>query len=61
MLTITLLMELLFLQRMMKYFMKELLKYVSEITPAGFDTRDTDLFKKKKKEEEEEKGTKKKI
>ena len=42
---ITILPELLFLQRV-KYFMKELPKYVSEMIPAGFDTKDRGYFKK---------------
>lgn len=55
---ITILSELLFLQTMMKYFMKELLKYVSEIIQDL--TQETGVYFKKKKEEEEN-GTKKKL
>lgn len=48
-------MELLFLQRMIKFFMKELLKYVSEIKAAGFDTKGRGLFLKKNKKEKRKK------
>lgn len=50
---ITILSELLFLQTMMKYFMKELLKYVSEIIQDL--TQETGVyFKKKKKKKKTE-------
>ena len=43
----------------MKYSTKELLNYVSEIIPAGFDTKGRGLFKKKKKKKKKEGGKRK--
>ena len=44
---ITILPELLFLQRV-KYFMKELSKYVLEMISAGFDTKDRGYLRNNK-------------
>lgn len=48
---ITILTDWLLLRWVMKYSTKELLNYVSEIIPAGFDTKGRGLFKKKKRKE----------